>query len=174
MSSRNTPWIEDIRARGQFCQIKICVKPNQYTYFSQKKKKKLLAYILTRAVHRSGRIGSGLGLTRTQPDWIGWTENRPVADRTFGSSSMEQVISWAGRSLEWFRVSSTTTFQNPEQSSQKKKKIQNKEIKIQTKNPRSMTKTKKRRLNQQHHHHSLPHHQPTHPSRDQYKFFFFF
>ena len=37
------------------------------------------------------RVGSGLSLTLTRPDWIGWTENKPVADRTLGSSPTERV-----------------------------------------------------------------------------------
>ena len=93
-------------------------------------------------------LGSGLALTRNRLDRIGWTENGPMADRTFGSSPIERVIVWASRSQSGdfkSQFSSTTTFQNPEQFSQEKiqnnllkKKSQKNLLKIQTKNPRFM------------------------------------
>jgi len=43
----------------------------------------------------ASRVGLGLGLNRTRPDWVGWLGFGPVSDQLFGSDLMFQVISWA-------------------------------------------------------------------------------
>ena len=47
-------------------------------------------WVCIRVVHELGQIRSGLGLTRTRPNWIGWMNNG-VSDR---------ILGWAGQSRQ--------------------------------------------------------------------------
>ena len=52
---------------------------------------------ISRAVHGSGRVGSGLGLTRTRLDWIGLWKMRSATDPIYGSDPAVRVNGWMGR-----------------------------------------------------------------------------
>ena len=44
-----------------------------------------------------GRVGLGLGITRTWPDWIGLPKRQPAIDPIYGSDQAVRVIGWADR-----------------------------------------------------------------------------
>ena len=44
----------------------------------------------------TGRVGSGLGLNYTRPDWVTLLETRLIFDRIFGLGLLFQVVGWVG------------------------------------------------------------------------------
>ena len=58
----------------------------------------LLFFILASQLGLSmGWVGSGLGLTRTRPNWIGLSKMWPATDLIYGSDLAVRVNGWMGR-----------------------------------------------------------------------------